>query len=999
MIRSTLHPRWSPCFVTLVGLLTASLLPAYARAAEPAKPSPLDPTRTIVTTWPPKGEPLKLPVIKDTWVSTMDGETTGNNGGASQLKLKGEQEMSLIDVNPAPLKGKIVTGALLHVKLSSLKEPLMRVSVSTISSPWVEGTATGYKPEEGAACWNFAQYSAAPAKAISWTFPGSTFLDAAFGIGNTIWKFADAARPDDQGWQVIAVDPDVVAARLAGLSYGFGLWDDIGNEWSYKNDQFKMIQHPNRFVFSKDHNAASVPWLEVWFDGTDTVAPDAIDDKTLEVSVKDFPAGQALITWNTPADKGGTRTLGFDVTCKAAGAAKPMPRYLVPMAAAAGQPVRMHIQDLPFKAGEQIELTIAPVDAAGNKGKPLVKKITLSANPPVFAIEKGDIEPFEPSTTLPEVAGLKIAILDLVDKVEAKTGKMVPEHPAGYKGGNHLWSADKKVIRLQAARNEFVAFVVNLEGKSPAAGLKVAFAANSGLTSKVYRLDYVKTAEGLMPDAAVPMTGPVAIPNKADPEAAEQTNACLLAEIYVPHAAKAGPLKGTLTVTSQGRNLEIPIDLTVWDFTLPNKLSFVPEMNAYGTVEPNAEGLAYYRLAHEHRTVINRLACGWDGTARISPKWDGQSYDFAEWDKQYAPILSGTAFANLPRKGEPVDIFYLPLSESWPVSIWENYTKDYWPETAFTKQYRDGMQKAYAQFVKHLDQMKWHDTEFQFFLNNKVYYKENKGVGWKGSSAPWIFDEPVNTQDFWALRWYGLLWHQAVDPVKGQVKAWYRCDISRSNFARNILWNVMDVDYFGGSNEEKVRQKHDEQVLSVPTHFREYGGANDPGSANLAPVTWCLLAWTRGAIGVLPWDTIGKKDAWSNGDPTCVFYPAQGGPVASIRLKAFCRGQQDVEYVTLLGDVYNQPHYAVAAGLKQVIDLSGRVIKRSEEDAGIIKFDKIDPTSLWQMRCRVAKMVSAKKPEYKRVVKPIPSPAIDLSNLPDIGYVKVAPKVEPVKPD
>jgi hypothetical protein len=980
----------------VVGLVAAGLPHRQACAAEPAGKTP-DPTRSIETTWPPKGEPVKLPVTKDDWVSSMRGERDGNNGGASQLKLKGEQEMSIIDIDPAPLKGKIITGALLHMRSSSPKEPVLRLTVSSFASPWVEGTSSGYKPQEGSSCWNYAQYSETPGKAVPWTFHGSTFQDAGFGLSDTIWKFADATPPDKQGWQAVAVDPDVVAARAAGLSYGFGLWDDVGSEWSYKDGKFKFIQHPNRFIYSREQSNGA-PWLEVWWDGTDTVAPDAVSDEGFKVEVKDFPAGQALVTWITPADKGGTKTLGFDVTYKAGETTKPVPRYLIPMAAKAGEPVLMHIQDLPFKAGEQIELSITPVDAAGNQGKALVKKITVSANPPVFAIEPAEIKPFEPSANLPTVGGVKVAILDLIDKVEGKTGKMIPEHPAGYKGGNHLWSADKRIIRLQAARNEFVGFQVNLEGKTAAAGLKVAFPEEAGLRSKVYRLDYVKTGDGNMPDAAVVLAGTVPIPNKADPQAADQTNASLLAEIYVPHSAKVGEAKGTLTVTAGGQSLEIPIELTIWDFTLPNKLSFVPEMNAYSTVGPDAAGLAYYRLAHEHRTCINRLPYTWSGEAQLAPKWDGKKLDFGEWDKQYAPILSGTAFAGLPRKGEPVDSFYLPFNESWPVSIWDNYTKSYWPEDAFTPQYREGMQKAYAQFAKHLNDHKWHDTEFQFYLNNKVYYKA-EGSGWRNSAAPWIFDEPVNTQDFWALRWYGLLWHQAVDPVRGDARTWYRCDISRTEFGRNILWDVMDVVYFGGSDEQKVREKHDEQVLSVPTYFCEYGGANDPGTSNIAPVTWCLLAWTRGAIGVLPWQTIGTQGAWSRGESTCLFYPAQGGPAASIRLKAFRRGQQDVEYLTLLGDVYNQPQYAVAGGLKQAIDLTGRVIKRSEEDAGIIRFERVDPTSLWQTRYRVGKMVSAKKPEYKRAIVTHPSPAIDLSKLPDIGYVKVAPKVEPAKPE
>ena len=43
---------------------------------------------------------------------------------------------------------------------------------------------------------------------------------------------ADAFPPDEQGWQRVAVDPAVVAARVAGISYGFLLFDDTGSEWS-----------------------------------------------------------------------------------------------------------------------------------------------------------------------------------------------------------------------------------------------------------------------------------------------------------------------------------------------------------------------------------------------------------------------------------------------------------------------------------------------------------------------------------------------------------------------------------------------------------------------------------------------------------------------------------------------------------------------------------------------------------------------------------------------
>ena len=42
-------------------------------------------------------ETFRIPVSRDLWVSSADGETEGNKGKASQLKLKGYQEFSILD--------------------------------------------------------------------------------------------------------------------------------------------------------------------------------------------------------------------------------------------------------------------------------------------------------------------------------------------------------------------------------------------------------------------------------------------------------------------------------------------------------------------------------------------------------------------------------------------------------------------------------------------------------------------------------------------------------------------------------------------------------------------------------------------------------------------------------------------------------------------------------------------------------------------------------------
>ena len=40
--------------------------------------------------------------------------------------------------------------------------------------------------------------------------------------------------------------------------------------------------------------------------------------------------------------------------------------------------------------------------------------------------------------------------------------------------------------------------------------------------------------------------------------------------------------------------------------------------------------------------------------------------DWSAWDRRFGPLLDGSAFADLPRKGVPLECFYLPLHENWP---------------------------------------------------------------------------------------------------------------------------------------------------------------------------------------------------------------------------------------------------------------------------------------------------------------------------------------------
>jgi hypothetical protein len=434
--------------------------------------------------------------------------------------------------------------------------------------------------------------------------------------------------------------------------------------------------------------------------------------------------------------------------------------------------------------------------------------------------------------------------------------------------------------------------------------------------------------------------------------------------------------------------------MKIWDFTLPDKLSFVPEMNAYGVVSPHS-GFDYYRLAHEHRTCINRLPYGWHGIPQFAPKWNGKRFDWDEWDRHAGPLLDGSAFSDLPRSGEPVDVFYLPFNENWPVPLSANYTPAYWPEEALSNKYRQQLKAAFSLFADHIHEMRWTEPKFQFYLNNKVYYR----MKFKRSSAPWVFDEPVNTQDFWALRWYGLGWHEAVSDFKNNVNLWFRGDISFSQYSRNMLWGIMDVEYMGANDAQKVRMKTDERVQTGQGCFAEYGTANRIDAPNLQPVLWCLSAWSKGAVGVLPWQTIGSPRAWQVAEQTALFYPDAPGPLPSVRLKAFMCGQQLVEYLTLYSRLYGIPRYAMKNWLEKKIRIEERMQKGYVADAGTLAFTETSTINLWKIRYWMGEKIAEKSPAYKRALVSAKRQSLNMEHLPAVGYAAPAPEVESYKPE
>jgi len=907
------------------------------------------------------GEAVRLPVVRDTWFSNVGPEADGANGGAEKLKVKSIQEMSLVDFDPAPLQGRIVSSALLHVRLSG-DERLQRMTVGGFSAPWVEGTATGYAPQAGSSTHNHREHPD-----VAWSHPGGDLCDVILGRSAAMWHSSAATAPDADGWQQIVVEPRVIAARAAGISYGCFVFDDTGSEWTRDGEKFSLRLFPNRFFYSREAGQRRAPYFTVVLGPRDDEPPAAPAE--LKASAGDLPAGEAWVSWRTPADKGPAGTLGFFVEVDG----RSVPRYLIPAARDPGEWVTMHLRDLNLAAGAQAVAKVSAVDGAGNRGAAAQATIALSSR-------RGAELPPAPESPerplkgkLPRLGQAEIAIIDALDKVQPASGKMVPEQPVDYLASNHLWNAAEGRVRLYAAKNEFVDFQLLVRGDAPELQVKLVFDDEPEIKSSLGRLGLVATKRGPLPDPVIDLGDGFAAAAKPSANSAAplgQKSDSYLAELYVPHRTKAGEHRGMLQLRSGQAALDLPIVLTVWDFTLPDFLSFLPEMNCYGLPENERD---YYRLAHRHRTVLNRVPYHQNGAIAegCAPTWDGRRLDWSAWDRRFGAYLDGTAFDDMPRRGVPLECFYLPLHENWPSTMADNYRGGYWADEAFGPAYREAFVAASRQMAEHFGERGWNETIFQCFLNGKNNFKAG---GWSRGSSPWLLDEPANFQDYWALRYFGLAFHAGVGQAKSEAKMFFRADISRPEWQREVLDDALDYNVVGGALRRYRRIVLDRKQATGQTVL-EYGSANAIEDSNVQPAAWCVDAWSLGVDGVVPWQTIGSRRSWQDADALSLFYPGEepgGSPAPSLRLKAFLRGEQDVEYLTLWMQATGQPRWAAGDAVREALHLAGerRGTGAGGEDAGVIHYAQLRPVDLWNLRVRIGRDLSARRPAAaKRLVE------------------------------
>ena len=931
-------------------------------------------------------ETVRLKATADIWLSDCGAERNTSAGRNPQFKLKSIQEMAAIRFDAAPAKGREVLKATLFLRRAG-PDSLRYIRVSTVNQDWEEGNGTAsYGPADG------ATYVFADAKTERpWAWPGSAFCDAIMSSGNSLTAWAERKELAD-GWISVALAPELICALLARDTDGLAVMDG-GN-----------LAFHNNFIHSAQ-TAGSEPYIEVELGKPLAQAP-----AQPAVKAEPAPLTPPSPPWGEGRVRGARRNAGaLKLTLSEAQGVfcwrltvngNPVERWRVKHPEPKG-PTVFYLEDL--APSQRCELEVTAVSPAGIASPPAaltaVASPALAEGPALGKLTKpaGGAPPPAREGKL-RVWALPGLVKISPEKPEPMFGDM--EAQGEVRAANAVW--DGKAIKLFGARGEYVSCQLCIENLAagPLADVKVNPQELKGPGGAPLTLPSPQGGEGgvrgaseielfknwyaqngksqWQPAYCVPLS-PGAAFQIPDPQRLKmlpkQQNQTLYLDLYIPKDAKPGEYQGGVTVAAAGvEPIVIPVQLAVLDFVLPDRLSFLPELNAYRIPGGASD---YWRLAHQHRCVANYWV--WRPQLQGSGKdikviWD-------QYDKDVGPLLTGDAFRNCRRAGAPPEVMYLPFEDSWPTPLsprnynyqghwpgrgedkkWivEHYLKAPYIGDGLSQDYKDAFLAVERQFIEHFKEKGYSRTEMQCFYGGKNTHRIDWGVNmW------WTTDEPYHWDDWLALQFFCRLWAQgrgAADPLLWAARG----DISRPNWQGRVLAGVLDCVYIGGfsSPGNYTRCRILEQDTGL--HIRTYGGANKDTESNTRSVVWLLNDWLNGANAALPWQTLAGEEALDSGDRAAgggnaLLVPGKRlgqAVLADMRLKALRDGQQLVEYLVELGKRRKLGREQLAALVRQAVSIeAGRIAGAGADNADALQFSTLKTWQLAELRRCLAELI------------------------------------------
>ena len=236
---------------------------------------------------------------------------------------------------------------------------------------------------------------------------------------------------------------------------------------------------------------------------------------------------------------------------------------------------------------------------------------------------------------------------------------------------SYVW--DGKKVHISAARNEYEPFQLILRSEHDVGKIHITisdlFSGDNVISKdnfKLYNVHYVSAKDhGMIADPLVPLRRPFDLPG--------DINQPVWIRLYIPSHTVGGIYTGNITIRTDNTEKVIPIELSVWDFNMPEvstlfrvsphweSSSFVKE--TYGK-PPNYVDLVYSFYRELKRMGISP-AQSFDlkkvGTAGFSESEGGITIDFSKTDPHIDYVLNKLGYNNLD-----VEFYYSPVGTHDP---------------------------------------------------------------------------------------------------------------------------------------------------------------------------------------------------------------------------------------------------------------------------------------------------------------------------------------------
>ncbi len=512
-------------------------------------------------------------------------------------------------------------------------------------------------------------------------------------------------------------------------------------------------------------------------------------------------------------------------------------------------------------------------------------------------------------------------------RIDPITGR--PHNPhvrdRDWRASNSVWTAKEATVRLAGGRNEWLGFQLIVEAPAEGEDLRSVGVEVSDLAgpegAKVSRrslelfrvwytevtepsrsFDHLGGFEGFnalgLPSLGTGWYGDALIPFHvrgwgAPFAVARGRNQAVWVDLKTPGKLPAGTYSGSITVRAdRAAAATARLELTIWDFDVPDKLNARAEAPFYRGTIPGAWGIRgdselalklerqFYLMARAHRFI----PYAYDVWPKLTGEGPDIQIDWTDYDRRHGPYLDGSAYPDRI----PIRHWNVPVDTYWPGG---GGSKD-------SKVYYGRLEKVLKAYDEHFRAKKWDPLMYVFFQG---------------------LDEPSTEGKYRQVIELAKVVHRSSKRVKMRhdfYTAFHDAAGMIKRFEGHIdIWNISGCFY-------DVKALQARQALGEEAWFYQgsepWIGAENLDNEAVGLRTWAWIAWKYrvdcwhnwcsgrwSSENIFLWpNNGGSRQHWRPNHNGVMIFPGRllGADelFPSIRLKAYRRGNTDYEYLVLL---------------------------------------------------------------------------------------------------